>query len=75
MSKPIPPPVSTELKIAITDYRNTEIALIAARKRLGHAILADRAAGVRQLDICKAADFTREHIRKLAAAAQEEDNQ
>lgn len=66
---------STELKVAITDYRNTEAALIDARKRLGKAISNDRRAGVPQTAICKAANFTREYVRKLQAAAEKAEEQ
>lgn len=59
-----------DLVVAITDYRNLQVAIRDARKRLGRSISADRATGVPLVAICRLTDFTREYVYKLQKEAE-----
>jgi len=56
---------SERLIIAVTNLRNVEAALDAARKERDHAIVADLEAGVLQVDIVKATGINREQVRRI----------
>jgi len=64
-------PPSERLIIAVTNLRNVEAALHAARKERDHAIVADLEAGVLQVDIVKTTGINREQVRRITAAVRE----
>lgn len=57
---------SQRLKVAVTNLRNVQTALDAARKERDAAIVADLDAGVLQVDVVKATGINREQVRRIA---------
>ena len=59
---------SDRLKKAVAKHQKTKTAEEQARQEVYAAILEDLAAGVRQVDIVRTTDYTREHIRQIVLA-------
>jgi len=57
----------TEVQEALADLNRQD----ERRNRLGDALLAATEAGVRQKELVEATGYTREHIRRLVAAARD----
>jgi activator of 2-hydroxyglutaryl-CoA dehydratase len=59
---------SDRLKKAVAKHRSIKKAEEEARQEVYAAILEDLNGGVRQVDITRVTDYTREHIRQLVLA-------
>lgn len=62
---------SSRLKQAVAKYRRAEAAVTTSRDEMYAAILADLADGVRQADVVRATELTRERIRQIVNADKE----
>lgn len=65
------PVMEDALAEAARAYRRAEAAVIKRREELAEAIVAADRSGVRQVDIVRVTGYTREHIRRIVAAAKE----
>lgn len=65
-------PPSERLRIAVTNLRNVEAAIIAARQERDAAIVEDLDAGVLQVDIATETRLKREQVRRITDAVRKQ---
>lgn len=65
-------PPSERLRIAVTNLRNVEAAIIAARQERDAAIVEDLDAGVLQVDIAAETRLKREQVRRITDAVRKQ---